>query len=395
MNIMYIADMNYHNYNSSGVGKKVVAQTNALKSLGVKVTLASFYDEKSIAFISNEDTTKLKLDEEKFHQKKLDQLFKAAYIKTEDSNYDVVYIRHVTLTFEQIRFMHKLKRDGIKIVYELPTYPYIKEKIISINKAFKDFKIAIALRIIFKQLMEKFYWIFTSNIIDQIVTYSDDDRIFGVPTIKINNGIDVDLIKPISEIEKNGDELHIIGVANISSWHGFDRLILGMADYKSRNKCLPIIFDVVGNGQARVELENLVREHELERYVIFHGLKFGEELDEIYNIASLGISSLGLHRINIFRASALKTREYLAKGLPILVTNSDTITEHEEGLRYSFIIESNEAPIDIEELIKFIENLKKRTCLVNDIRAFATQNLTWKNEMKKVIFCLNNENIFK
>ncbi|MFK5655764.1 hypothetical protein ACIA4K_04025 [Lactobacillus delbrueckii subsp. bulgaricus] len=49
------------------------------------------------------------------------------------------------------------------------------------------------------------------------------------------------------------------------------------------------------------------------------GKKEKEELDYYYNICDIGIDSMGRHRSNVYYNSSLKGKEYLAKGLPIVL----------------------------------------------------------------------------
>ena len=41
-------------------------------------------------------------------------------------------------------------------------------------------------------------------------------------------------------------ELHLIGVAEVHYWHGFDRLVRGLADYYRNNPEYKVYFHIVG-----------------------------------------------------------------------------------------------------------------------------------------------------
>ena len=57
-------------------------------------------------------------------------------------------------------------------------------------------------------------------------------------------------------INDTSKELNLIGVAEIHRWHGFDRLIRGLADYYSKPKNYIVRFHVVGYFfSAEIETE--------------------------------------------------------------------------------------------------------------------------------------------
>ena len=144
------------------------------------------------------------------------------------------------------------------------------------------------------------------------------------PHITIGNGLDVNSVpiriaKPYVDTEL---ELHILCVANVSKWHGLDRLLKGMATYCS-NTC--IIFHIAGEGAQIPLLKQLVEKLNLQDSVIFHGFKTGDELDTLFNSCHIAVGSLGIHRIGLNEASILKAREYCARGIPYIIACADRI----------------------------------------------------------------------
>lgn len=82
--------------------------------------------------------------------------------------------------------------------------------------------------------------------LDGIVTFSDAETIFGGHTIRISNGIDFDAIPQKITRNDTSRELHLIGVAEVHYWHGFDRIIKGMADYYATHPSYKVYFHIVG-----------------------------------------------------------------------------------------------------------------------------------------------------
>ena len=120
-----------------------------------------------------------------------------------------------------IRFFKRIHQAGIHAVTEIPTYPYDGE--------FKKFywKTWMGLKIdqLFRRKLYKH--------MDALVTFSDAEEIFGQRTIRISNGVDFDSIPLHSPLTSLHSPLHLIGVAEVHTWHGFDRLIAGLGEYYS------------------------------------------------------------------------------------------------------------------------------------------------------------------
>ena len=137
------------------------------------------------------------------------------------------------------------------------------------------------------------------------------------------------------------------------------------------------------------EYEKFVEVNNLQEYVIFHGQQTGELLDGIYNQCTLAIASLGLHRIGGTLGSFLKTREYLAKGLP-MITGCDIDILDKEKFPYFLQFPSDESPIDIEKVIEFhdsvyLESGKTQEEIVDEIRDFAYRTCDMSVAMKPII----------
>ena len=82
---------------------------------------------------------------------------------------------------------------------------------------------------------------------DAIVTFSDATEIFGQRTINISNGVDFDSIPIHHYLAPSDDSIHLIGVAEVHIWHGYDRLIAGIGEYyKNTQNPRQVFFHIVG-----------------------------------------------------------------------------------------------------------------------------------------------------
>ena len=281
---------------------------------------------------------------------------------------EFVYIRsnHNANPFT-IQMVKRMKKAGMKVVMEIPTYPYDQEYF---NKSMRR-----------QLIQDKLFRYRFAKQLDAIVTFAEEDFIFGQQTIKISNGIDFNSVRLMKESQHPDNELHLIGVAEIHRWHGFDRVIQGLADYYIKPQEIKVFFHVVGyffSPVEREEITHIINENHLEPYIILYGKKHGEELDEIFDKCDFGIGSLGRHRVGIDDIKTLKNREYAARGIPFIYCETDTDFDRQS---YVLKMPADESAICIEDIIKFYKQL---TVTPQQIRR-SIEHLSWKNQMKCVI----------
>ena len=266
------------------------------------------------------------------------------------------------------RWLGQMKRMGVKVVMEIPTYPYDSEY----SRAPLRARAVLQIDKIFRGAMVRR--------LSRIVTFSDLSAIFGVPTIRISNGIDFGAIPLKASENRPGDVIRLTGVADIHFWHGFDRVIEGMAEYYRTSPEREVEFHVVGSGvPSQLEmLRALAAKYHLESRVIFHGPKSGTELDAIFENADMGIASLGRHRCGIDRIKTLKNREYAARGIPFVYSETDSDFD---AMPYVMKAPADESPLDIAAVVRFCRDNTLTPAQIRD----SVAGLSWTAQMQKVL----------
>lgn len=298
--------------------------------------------------------------------------YSEAYAKIKDA--DFLYSRSVAYDYRGYSFLKWVKKNNpkCKILVEIPTYS--KKEDLSSLQGFV--------------LYPKFTYNRkrVSEYVDRYVTYSDDDVIYGTDTIKIMNGINVDSVKPC-EGELDPGRIRLIAVAMMQPAHGYERVIEGLNNYYSRGGDREIIFNLVGDGPETSYYKELVDKYDLIEHVIFHGQKSGDELDAIYDEADIAIEGLGLYKFDLRLSSSLKTREYLAKGLP-LVYATDIDALRNEEFKYSFRVSDSNTAINMGDVIDFYDatyKLHDKVAIIRDIRQYAKDTVDFEKTFLKVI----------
>ncbi|MGD7033798.1 glycosyltransferase [Methylotuvimicrobium buryatense] len=207
-------------------------------------------------------------------------------------------------------------------------------------------------------------------------------------TVLAGNGFDTQAVCVKNHAAYSGDELVLIGVAKLFFWHGFDRVIKGIAAYEADRQASlhsgPIVvFRIVGDGPEKAKLEALVDEVAVTDYVHFNGFQVGDKLIELFVSSHVGVSPLGCHRKNLTLASPLKTREYLAMGLPVIFSYTDV--DIDEGAAFVFKAAADDSPLSIPDMLTWYAGLRKNGFTPSHAHEFARHYLdfsvkTWVYE---------------
>lgn len=289
---------------------------------------------------------------------------------------DYIYIRRSNAVSKyMIKVFKKIKdkNSNIKIIYEIPTYPYDDElKTVWYNYFY-------LMRDIINRKKLK-------SVIDRIAVQNNVDNIFGIPTLNFTNGIKVGDIRIKKPYKKNNNIINLCAVASMEPWQGYERIIKGLNDYYKNGGEKKIKIHFVGEGSELNYYKALVNKYNLESNCVFYGYLQGRELSHIYNISDLAIDAFGRFKTGNAISTSLKSREYLAKGIPIIAgSNSDIIDQS-----YEFYLQfnnDNSIP-DFNKIIEFYNKIYLNNdikSIIRKIRNYAFEHCDISNTMKEVI----------
>lgn len=367
--LLYIAPVIIDLDKQNGVTKKVL---NHYKTFGINydVEMISYGPDCLYHFYNDTINT---IDTN--GQNRRIQLYKYINISlTRNKKIDFVYIRYHLCDYLFLFVLKNLYKVTSKIVIEIPTYPYKKE-LLKTSGGLLKWYVDVTSRL------------FLRFFVGRIVTYSKDDNIFGIQTIKTCNGIVYDDVKIAKKINYNEAEINLISASITMSCHGYDRIIKGLSSYYSSGGNVNIIYHLVGDGAEIENYINLVKELNLEKNVIIYGFKGGQELEEIYDKADVAIDSLGIHRVGLKTESTLKTREYAAKGLPIISSNLVDVFSDEDNFKYVYRVSADDSDVDMHKLIGFYKSLHigtDRSDISETIRSKSQKRCDMKVTLEKV-----------
>ncbi len=306
------------------------------------------------------------------HTLAFSDLFGSVLRTLKKQTFSHVYMRHCPLSPKGIRMLRRLKQSGSRIVVEIPSYPLENERQ--------------------KSTLRRLYWAYSQRCWKRAAKYVDlfaligapADQYLGRPAINIDNGVDVDAIPLRAPQPAPDGKLHFLAVAAMARWHGFDRLIEGVAQLPPEQR-QQVIVDMVGSegDGSLARWQQLTADKGLTDTVRFHGYQTGQRLDALFHQADVGICSLGLHRNGYQMASSLKLREYAARGLPFLYATADPALPKQEP--FCLRIAADDSPIPMEEAIAFARQMRLEPEIPAQMRAYAQAHMSWQKPLGDVL----------
>lgn len=367
-----------------GISKKIISQASALAEQGEKTLLGCLYGENP-SLLSIDFNGEITVLEVMNNCKSIGRTSGYTYIRQCRSlilfiknnekilECNRLYIRHMLPSIGLLNFLRCSKRKKIKIVYEVPTFPYYLEQF---NEAHNKFKTIIRL------VIETIFWPFIYLFIDKLAIVRCRSNSLNLnKMIDIKNGISLSSIhdKKVHGL-KELNTFNIIGVGTIYKYHGYDKIISAIKNnngYVDNGK-RKIVFYIVGESEEINRLRKMTNKLKLQNHVIFCGKKFGSELEEIYSKAdfAVGTLKLSLRKANI--DTAIKNIEYINHNLPIVTSG---IIFDVKPKDFYMVVESDKQ-IKMDELYAFAQkyySIDRRIAVSNIVQEF-----TWKRIMNSI-----------
>ena len=296
-----------------------------------------------------------------------------------NSDFDVIYLRFYLPGTDLIRFLKRLKKDkpSTLILLEYPTLNVVEE----LKK--RDMVGRVTYYLNKNKIRE------LNQYTDYVVTLTKDKILFDKPALQMPNGIELAGILP-APLPAFDNQLVLLGVASdCAFYHGFDKVIKGLARYKSQKRHAKVLFRIVSNPLSRNvdELRALAKGLDVADMVSFELPKSREELAEEYSQVHIGMGTLALHRIGLMDNYSLKHREYAAFGLPFVMSKGD---DHFEDSPFVMTVERDEEPLDIQAVLDFYTSLRSHyPDYPQAFRKSIENTITWEAQMKDIFAAIN------
>jgi hypothetical protein len=189
-------------------------------------------------------------------------------------------------------------------------------------------------------------------------------------------------------IENEIKMVFLKGASSNAEYNGIDRIFYGLRNYSGDFKLK--LFVLGRNTLFELKLaEKLNIKNSL---VFFPGFKSGYNLDLFLNEIHVGISQFGIYRKGLNSNSTIKSREYVARGIPFIFGHHDP-GFNEVSNEFALEFPNDDSLIDMEKVIEFAKKALADKDLPQKMRKYAEEYLDYEMKMKKLY--LNLEKLIK
>lgn len=290
----------------------------------------------------------------------------ASALKRERFRY--IYMRKKLVTASAVAAFKRYKRNGGKLIVEIPTYGAAEASLSRLRK--------LALRC-FARSEARF-----EELVDLYVLIGENcpNTYKGKPAMEIINGVSLDDI-PLRKSIELGTEIHMVALASMREWQGFDRIIRGMKNYNGNRQLILHLVgqDFDGSVKRWLELSDYLG---VADSVLYHGALYGEQLTAMFDGCHMAVGSMGLHRKGMTIGSTLKVREYIARGIPFIYGYIDSLLSGNEW--FALRINADDSDVDLEEVTKWLDGVYAKEDYIQQIKQFGSEEASWESQLSMV-----------
>lgn len=288
---------------------------------------------------------------------------------TDFRQYDIFFIRHLPAHPLFVRLLRRVKAQnpGLKILMELPTWPYDGEVKGPVSRLMA--------------LPDRWCRRALSRHTDYFVHYGPEEVIGGRPTLRISNGIQVSDIPPAAPLP-DSPVLRMVAAGSWSPGHGLDRVLRAIPGYLAQGHRLQLT--ICGEGPGTPDIRALIHELNIGHCVAMRGVLRGREFDAVMDSADVAIGGLAIHRKHLKEASPLRHRDYCARGIPFIFAGKDS--DIPDQWPFSLSCPTDDDPIDLQQVAAFIQRLKAgQPDYRRRMRQFAIERLDWSVKISELL----------
>jgi glycosyltransferase, family 1 len=355
-----------------GITQKVKKQIEAFQELGYDV-IYSGYLEDGVAIFDNNGNILVK-KKYFFKNGKINHILRRYmllllckdYFLKNDVELEFSYLRYHFFDSFYINLLKVLKKKSKKVIMEAHSYPVFVKK-----DRFNPIKI-----------LDEMYSKKAHKYCDYIASMTNLKTIYEIPTYEIENTLNIDDFK-IKKYKRVENKFILINVAFENITHGLDRLIKGISNYyKTIYKTTSIDIELLLIGEYSNSTKKLVEDLSLSEKVKFLGKMKRNEIDTYIDEAHFAVGSMGNHRANSYYGSALKTKEYIARGIPFVYGWEERILIN---FPFAYKVPLNEEPVDIKKILEFYRKIENKDLAIKMRKFLEENNRSWQQQFYELL----------
>lgn len=345
---------------ANGVWKKINAQVKSLRAMGYQVDFTYINTLGQLVIETGSSRADFPLLHRYLCFYKLSRLL--------NSRYDKVYIRKphgglYSLAFAKL--VKKLRRNGAETIFmEIPTWPF-RNEVITLRDKISD--------CLFEYQMKQ-----AAKKIDTLLCIGSNVKtLYHRPVKNIINGIELNTTVFLArQPDKSNNKITLLAIANLSYWHGYDRLIRGVLNYQGTTE---VELNIIGDTEP--EWSRLKKLAANSPRVIFSGAKDSQQIQSFIQGNVIAVDSLGRHRSGNNFNSSIKSKEYTLMGLPFLMSHHDSAFN--DKLPFIYKCPADESPIDIAAIVSWYYALPNNLNAIE--HDYAVSHFSWQGILSAVL----------
>lgn len=197
--------------------------------------------------------------------------------------------------------------------------------------------------------------------------------------VLIPNGVDTDYFYPLSKIKKN----QIIYAGNVGYAQDLDKVIIALKQIIKKHDLRLLI---VGDGDIKEQLEEVVKKEGLEDNVIFTGVMPRDKIPQLLSESLIGLAPLKKME-TLEYAVPTKAYEYMACGIPFLGCGNGEILSLAVESGAGVIVDNTPEAI-AKEVLKLLNNREEIELMGKNGRNFVKSNYDRKGIALKLKQCI-------
>lgn len=200
-----------------------------------------------------------------------------------------------------------------------------------------------------------------------------------IPSATISNGVNVDDEWLTGFRPFDGRRLDLIFVAaEFRPWHGLDRLVTSLGQYRGQVMItVRLVGEVCGADLNRIRRLSTPRTQ-----IQIVRTCAPDELRTLFGSANLAVSSLALDRNGLLEGCVLKTRQYMAKGIPFMYGYTDC--DLDSDFPFALKVDTRRGAFDLEPIIDFAAKVSSMHDVPEQMRQYARERMSWKCKIRQL-----------
>lgn len=277
-----------------------------------------------------------------------------------DYKWNYCYVRRLAIhSLFMVKPLSRISKSA-KIFYEWPTVPLDTYDSLFLN--------------IMQQFEVLFYKMFIKYKVAREIVILQNDKKLSKLEYAISNGINTSIYNKPGEKPVITNTLNFLGIAHLQSWHGYDRMIRSIAEYKGNYN---IRFTIISKNNREVEnLKSLSKKLGVEKSVIFYGQMELEKIQQLAIEQHIGVGSLGYHRRGAKYDTSIKNKEYCALGLPFICSCEDRSFP---DFDYTYKVSANEGVFILDQIIHWYLELYQHD-YQSEMFYYSKKHLSFKHQ---------------